>query len=100
MSFFKEMAQVLGYTEARLALGFQYVNYNGEAVYIEGVKRILRIDENEMAFGMPHGVLKIFGSLLTVAESAGAGVLIRGKILGVETSDPRGACSARSEAKA
>ena len=53
-----------------------------------------------MAFGMPHGVLKIFGSLLTVAESAGAGVLIRGKILGVETSDPRGAGSARSEAKA
>lgn len=83
-----------------MALGFQYVNYNGEAVYIEGVKRILRIDENEMAFGMPHGVLKIFGGSLTVAESGGAGVLIRGRIDSVETSGPRGGANGESEAKA
>ena len=80
MGFFKEIAEVLGYTEAQLALGYHYSNYNGAAVYIEGVKRILRIDGEEMVFQLPRGVLHVAGNGLTVDRLCGAAVLLRGEI--------------------
>lgn len=80
MSFFREIAEVLGYDEARLALGYNYVNYNGEAVYLEGVKKVLRLDDCEMAFQTPKGVLYVSGEGLSVSNLSGASVLVRGKI--------------------
>lgn len=86
MSFFGEMARALGYDEARLALGYNYIVYNGEAVYVEGVKRILRIDAEEVAFSVKSGVLYVSGNSLAVSEICGGSVTVRGEILAVYTS--------------
>ena len=86
MSFFGEMASALGFDEARLALGYNYIVYNGEAVSIEGVKRILRIDENETAFSVAGGVLYVSGKSLNVADICGGSVTVRGEIFAVYTS--------------
>lgn len=85
MSFFKEIADTLGYDEAKLALGYSYVNYNGEAVYVEGVKQILRIGESEMVFRLPRGVLRVAGKDLAAEEVCGATVLVRGRVSAVYT---------------
>ena len=77
MSFFGEMASALGFDEARLALGYNYIVYNGEAVYIEGVKRILRIDENETAFSVAGGVVYVSGKSINVADLCGGRVTVR-----------------------
>ena len=86
MSFFKEIADVLGLDEAKLALGYHYITYNGAAVYVEGVKRLLRIDGEEMVLQIPKGVLHIAGRDLTVAELNGASILVRGEVAAVYTS--------------
>lgn len=89
MSFFGEMASVLGFDEAKLALGYNYVNYNGEAVYIEGITAVLRVDSDEMAFRIKHGVLYVAGTDLSVYELCEKSVLVRGNITAVETGEKR-----------
>ena len=86
MSFFGEIASVLGFDEARLALGYSYVVYNGEAVYVEGIKKVLRLDESEIAFLVNKGVLYVGGEGLTVSDLSGATALVRGSIEAVYTS--------------
>ncbi len=87
MSFFGEIASVLGYDEAKLSLGYNYVVYNGEAVYIEGIKKILRIDARVMAFMLRKGVLYVEGKELNAADISGGSVLVRGEIQAVYTND-------------
>jgi hypothetical protein len=97
MSFFGEFARVLGMDEARLALGYNYVNYNGEAVYLEGIQSVLRIDGEEIAFRLKRGVLYVTGEELTVSDLCGASVLVRGKITAVETGESRNAKAKREK---
>lgn len=85
MSFFKETATALGYDEARLALGYSYINYNGEAVYLEGVTALLRIGDDEMAFKLRKGVLYVRGKGLEVSELRKGSALVRGSIGCVDT---------------
>ena len=87
MSFFGEIASVLGYDEAKLSLGYNYVVYNGEAVYIEGIKKILRIDARVAAFMLRKGVLYVEGKDLVMADISGGSVLIRGEIQAVYTGE-------------
>ncbi|WP_251617955.1 YabP/YqfC family sporulation protein [Pumilibacter muris] len=83
--------------EARLALGYNYVNYNGEAVYLEGIQSVLRIDGEEIAFRLKRGVLYVTGEELTVSDLCGASVLVRGKIAAVETGESRNAKAKREK---
>lgn len=87
MGFFREIASVLGYDEAKAALGYNYTVFGGEAVYAEGIKRILRIDGEEIALALPRGVLYVRGEDLAADEINGASVLVRGKIQAVYTSE-------------
>ena len=77
---------MLGYDEAKAALGYNYTVLSGEAVYVEGVKRILRIDDSQIAFAVNRGVLYVSGEELTAAEIEGASVLVRGRVQAVYTS--------------
>lgn len=68
-----------------MALGYNYVNYNGEAVYIEGIKSVLTVSDTDMTFRLPRGVLYVEGVGLTVSDLEGASILVRGQILSVAT---------------
>ncbi len=83
MSFFREIATILGVDEAKAALGYHYINYDGLAVYIEGIKSVLRVEEERMAFKLGKGVLYVEGSELRLDDLSVGSVLIRGKILAV-----------------
>ena len=86
MSFFGEIASVLGLDEAALALGYNYINYNGKAVYVEGIKDVLKVDGNELAFRLPKGVLYVLGEKLRISDLSGSTVLVCGDVYSVETS--------------
>lgn len=76
---------MLGWDEAKLALGYHYINFNGAALYVEGIKKILRIDGEEMTFQMPKGILRVAGNKLTVSEMSGTTLLVTGEIAAVYT---------------
>ncbi len=80
MSFFAETATLLGYDEARLALGYSAILFNGEAVYIEGIGALLSLSDTELAFKLKRGVLYVRGAALRVAELRQNSVLVRGTI--------------------
>ena len=86
MSFIGEVASWLGIDEAALALGYTAVNYDGKAVYIEGVKKVLKIDPDEMAFGLRKGILRVSGAYLEASEMTGSSVLVRGEIHSISAS--------------
>ena len=86
MSFIGEVASWLGLSEAALALGYTAVNYDGKAVYIEGVRKILKIDTDEMAFGLKKGILRVSGVALEASELTKSAVLVRGEIHSITSS--------------
>lgn len=96
MGFFRETATLLGFDEARLALGYSYINFNGEAVYLEGVTALLRFGCEETAFKLKKGVLFVRGKDLTVSELRQGSALVRGII---ESVDTERAVSKREEAR-
>lgn len=84
MSFFKEAAQMLGLDYIKLATGYQIINYNGEAVYIEGAKRVISITTCLIALDTGKVELAIRGENLCVFDITGASIMIKGKIICVE----------------
>lgn len=81
MSFFKEVGQTLGIDWAKLALGYQLINYNGEALYIEGVKKIRLISDTEIVLDVGKNSLTVSGEGLTIFDVSGQSVMIKGKII-------------------
>lgn len=100
MSFFREVASVLGLDEAKLALGYNYINYNGDAVYIEGIKSVLEVSSDAMAFRLPKGVLYVEGKSLEISELSGASVLVQGEIVSVGTERKTAAAEKSDKATA
>ena len=91
MSFFNEIADMLGYNEARIALGYNYVNYNGEAVFVEGALGVIKIADDEIALRIKNGVLFVYGDGLKISDMSNKSVLIRGSIVSVQTTAKAGA---------
>lgn len=83
MSFFGEIADIIGWDASRLALGYSVINYNGEAVFVEGIKSVLRITTEQMAFKLPKGVLYVEGENLEISDLSGGSVIVRGAIYSV-----------------
>lgn len=84
MSFFKEVATALGID---IANGYQVINYNGLAVYIEGFRRILSIDGTAVVVGMKKQRLTVSGENLAVRELENNTVIVCGKIIAVSAED-------------
>ena len=87
MSFFKEVAAVLGLNADSIANGYQVINYSGAAVYIEGFKRILSIDERAVAVATKKQRLTVSGENLAVKELENNTVIVCGRIVSVSAED-------------
>lgn len=81
MSFFNEIAAALGLDKSSVANGYQIINYNGDAVYAEGFKRVLSIGAEEVVLGLKKGRVTIVGEELSVKELSGNTVIVCGKIV-------------------
>jgi len=79
MSFFSEIAKNIGLSELSLSGGYSVINYNGEAVYLEGVERLLGIDEGVIRLRLRGANVIIEGTDLHISELSG-GCIIKGEI--------------------
>ena len=84
MSFFKEVADSLG---GESVGSYTVINYGGEAVYIEGVKRIISIDPENMRFACGRTKLALIGDKLKVSELGGGCVTVTGKVRSVSEEE-------------
>ena len=83
MSFFEEIGSLLGLDWARLAQGYSAVNYNGEAVYLEGIKKVVSLSDTEIIFCAGKGRVKITGENLGVFSLEEKTAVIKGTILSI-----------------
>lgn len=80
MSFFNEVSSLLGFDAAKLATGYQIINYNGEAVYVEGFKRVAVISDTEIILELKKGKITLKGSDLKITLLESTSVIVKGKI--------------------
>ena len=83
MSFFEEIGSLLGLDWARIACGYSVVNYNGEAVYLEGIKKVVTVSGAEMVFDTGKGRVKISGGDLAVFLLEEKTAVVKGRIAAV-----------------
>ena len=83
VSFFREIGNLVGLDWAKVALGYCTVNYNGEAVYIEGVKKIVSIADTEVIISVKDKNLKIVGEGLQISNLEEKTIVVRGEVFGV-----------------
>lgn len=86
MSFFKEVADVLN-SSGRTGDGYNIIDYGGEAIYIEGIRRILSIEPQLMRFDCKKKVIVLCGEKLAVHEMEDGCAVIVGKIVSVTAED-------------
>ncbi len=79
MSFFDEVKRDVGITDLQMLSGFSYVNFCGETLYIEGVKRLEKISSECILVRTQKAELEICGSLAieAIAENT---IVITGRI--------------------
>lgn len=87
MSFFNEIGKTIGLDWIKLASGYNVINYNGEALYIEGIKKILKISNTEILVSTAKLIITVAGSELNVYDSNCESIIIKGKIKCVEESE-------------
>lgn len=87
MSFFNEIATALGLDKSSIANGYQIINYNGDAAYVEGFKKVLSIDEKCVVLGLKGKRITVLGENLSVKELENNTVIICGKIVSFAAED-------------
>lgn len=83
MSLMREIEKLM--QDLGTSFSYRIVNLGGESVYIEGIKAVICLDENEMQFQLKKGVLKVVGSSLKVKYLDLSTCTIIGQIKAVET---------------
>ena len=81
MSFYREIGNLLGLDWARIASGYSFVNYNGEAVYLEGIKRVVNVSDIEIIVDTKKARIKIAGEELAIFSLEEKTMIVKGKIL-------------------
>jgi len=84
MSFYREIGNLLGLDWARIASGYSLVNYNGEAVYIEGIKRVVSISDTEIIVDTPKCRVKVVGYGLSIFSLEEKTMIAKGRIVSAE----------------
>jgi len=74
------MFKGIGLSELSLSSGYSVINYNGEAVYLEGVSRLLSIEEDEIRLELRGAIASVGGVGLHISELSG-GCIIKGEIV-------------------
>lgn len=80
MSFYREVGNLLGLDWARIANGYSIVNYNGEAVYIEGISKMASLSESEIVVDAGKTRIKVEGVDLFVVSLEDKTMVVRGDI--------------------
>lgn len=83
MSFFEQLKQDIGITDMQLVGGYYIVDFCGKAVYIDGVKRLCKISEQQISIVTTTDAIVIKGQLF-VDHLTEKSILISGKIISVE----------------
>jgi hypothetical protein len=84
MSFYQEIGNILGLDWARIAGGYSLVNYNGEALYIEGIKKVLLVTDAEIVLDTGKPRVRVTGERLAVHSLEEKTIIIKGRIRVVE----------------
>ena len=79
MSFFKEIADKIG---RKATGGYNFIDFNGEYVYVEGIGRVLSLDSDKIELSVGKNVLCVTGEELVITELEKGSVIIKGRIRG------------------
>ncbi len=80
MSFYQEIGNILGLDWARIAGGYSLVNYNGEAVYLEGIKKVITVSDTEIVVDTGKPRVRIAGENLAVYSLEEKTMVVKGCI--------------------
>ena len=83
MSFFDEILYETGFTQP--ASGFNIIDYNGDMLYAEGIKRILTFDASTVKLEARRAVITIEGDGLSVKKLDEGSTVIEGVIRSILT---------------
>ena len=72
-------------TSAGVSLNYRIINLGGNVLYIEGLKSIISLAENEMFFALKSATLKVYGVNLKLKYLDKSSCSISGLIQKVET---------------
>lgn len=85
MSFLNDISKIFGGGIGNIVGGFNIVNMDGKAVYVDGVVKILEISQHCIRLATKHKIVKIQGSDLIVSQSSKDTVIIKGQICTVSS---------------
>ena len=80
MSFMSEIAAAMGVGPSSPQSGYQIINYNGSAVYVEGFKRVLSIGDKEVVLACKAKRIVIAGESIYVRDLEKDALIICGDI--------------------
>lgn len=86
MSFFKEISDKIG---RRFTGGYNIINFGGEYIYVEGIGRVLSLDEGKIELSSGDTLLEIVGENLEITELEKGSVIIKGRITGQYAVSPK-----------
>ena len=89
MSFYQEIGNILGLDWARIAGGYSVVNYNGEAVYLEGIKKVVVVSDTEIVVDTGKQRVRIAGEELAISLLEEKSMVAKGRISQVEEVMPQ-----------
>ena len=75
MSFFREISE-----KVKKKGSYTLVNYGGNALYIEGVKKIIDVTDSVMEFALKEGTLLVEGTGLYLIDIEDGTLIIKGEV--------------------
>jgi hypothetical protein len=86
MSFFNDISRILGGGTGNIVEGYNIVNVDGKALYIDGVKRILEIGDTSIRLSTKKAIIEVLGIDLVVSQSNRDTIILRGTITNINLS--------------
>ena len=83
MSLFGEIENLMNSADA--SFNYRVINLGGKTLYVEGIKSVVNLGENEILLQLKKQLLTIVGSNLKVKYLDKAACVIYGEICKVET---------------
>ena len=81
MSFFREVTNSIIESVGVFDFDYNIIGYGGKALYIEGIKRIIKIAPQNMCFDCGKKRLSLIGEDMTVSSLVGGCVTVMGRIV-------------------
>ncbi|MDR1138925.1 MAG: YabP/YqfC family sporulation protein [Clostridiales bacterium] len=82
MSFLSDVYKLFG-DGVDVIRGFSIVNFDGQAIYIEGITRILEVNIVNIKLATKHNVIEILGKQLYIQQSNKNSISIKGDITAI-----------------